>query len=197
MIVHSIREVATHFGVTNRTARYWMDAKGMPVRGPSTYDLEEIGKWLDENRRRNPKKGMGDRQVMRFARRMGVSPAYLVRVLDQVRAHKQELDLYAAHKGDKYLIDEIRSAEIKDYCKDILAGRVKDEELTKKDAAQILDKIGLQEKREYDTGRIESGDSTENIAVVMKGVLELREQEKERRRRLAEAPDGPQAEGLE
>jgi hypothetical protein len=159
-IVESAKLVAEAFKVSYGSVRKWIE-KGMPYK-PRCYDLEEIAKWrghpLPQRPRSANKKDMvalalnTDMSISDIARVTGFNRMVAQKLVTDVRGNKDLIDQYKAVREDFFAYEELQ------YLSNITPEKL--------EAAHAKDLVAMA-KTAFDKGRLESGESTENVSVIV------------------------------
>jgi len=153
--------VAKVFGKRPRTISLWK-TQGMPIEADGTYDVDKIAKW---------KAGRG----------VGVS---LDTVHDKALDYdkfRDVVDYYKVNRADIFAAEQAVDIGIQ---KKIKEKKLSDEDidgLTVHEALNWFRALGLDFGIKYDKERLERGESTENVAVLVGAIKEWKKRKRERR----------------
>jgi len=170
-------EIAREFNIAPCTVTKWKKM-GMPIRDDGLFDLDEIRAWQRESikyyKRPRPNKkeanqvwGLAKHAGMstgEIAKNTGLSQTKVSNILRYMETNKKEIDTFRDAKADIFAAEQL--AYLSHITEDKLEGT------SAKDLVQMA-------KLAYEKERIELGESTENVAVVVKHIRELKERRKE------------------
>lgn len=175
-IVNTKRKVAQHFGVTWQAVNAWCK-RGMPRMEGKLYNLDAIEIWrassvqmrkADENREQRLKK---DVMVLRMntkmsvpdiADKLGLTQHKTKTITDMVDKYKPQLEEFKANKADYFALEQIRYHD-----------HITDAKLRGTGARDLA---GMA-KMAWEKERVERGESTDNVAIIVKHIMELKQSE--------------------
>lgn len=175
-IVKTKRQVGEAFGVTKFAIGNWK-RRGMPVMEDGQYDLDAIEIWRASSVQMKRADVKRDEKVKRdvmalrmntkmsvpeIAEKMNLTLYKTKTITDMVDKYKPQLNEFKANKGDYFALEQIR------YFDHITDNKLKN--TGARDLAQMA-------KMAWEKERVERGESTDNVAVIVKHIKELKEQE--------------------
>ena len=169
-------DIAREFGVAPCTVTVWKKS-GMPVREDGLFDLDDISKWYKENDKAKFKKKKKKEDVSRvwalskhagmspteISRSLGFSESKVKNILWYLNDNKDNISNFRDAKSDVFALEQLM------YLSHITLEKL--EGTSAKDLAAMA-------KTAYEKERIEMGESTENVAVVVKHIRAIKEQQR-------------------
>jgi hypothetical protein len=172
MVVRTVKEVAKLLKVSDVTVVKWKE-KGMPWE-KGQYDLDAIMAWrgiqkpvevvsankidvmaLAENTKMN---------VADIARVTGFNRQTVEKIVGDVRANRDLIEQYRSVREDFFAYEELQ-----------YLSHVTDEKLTNTAAKDLVSMA----KTAYDKSRLEGGESTENVAVIVGAIKDWKKKRQE------------------
>ena len=160
-VVKTMVGVAKVFGKRPRTISLWK-TQGMPIEGDRTYDIEKIAKWA-------------------AGRKVGPS---LASVHDRELNYdnfRDVVDYYKVNRADIFAAEQANDISIQKKIKEKKLTDADIDGLTVHEALNWFRALGLDFGIKYDKERLERGESTENVAVLVGAIKEWKKRKKERR----------------
>lgn len=170
-------DIAREFAISPATVCQWRK-KGMPVREDGLYDLDAIRDWHRNNikssskRKKRPTAELakvwglakhGNMGMAEISRATGMSVTKVANILQYMDAHKDDISTFRDAKADIFAAEQLW------YLSHITQEKL--EGTAAKDLVEMA-------KKAYEKERIELGESTENVAVVVKHIREIKERQK-------------------
>jgi hypothetical protein len=167
--VRTKKAVAGALGIASQTIHHWV---GLPVEDDGSYDIEKIREWrqgqrikqrglqlpsgkeIDESLKALEKAKAGFEKLFSFSREM----------VGTFRGNRAEI-LAAAQAADLRLQDAIRETFTDDVVKTLSPG----------EKAKLFQVLGVDFGILYDKERLELGQSTENVSLLVKHIKEIQQ----------------------
>jgi len=159
-IVKTLVGVAKAFGKRPRTVYEWKK-HGMPIEADGTYDIEKIAKW---------KAGRG----------VGVS---LDTVHDKALDYdkfRDVVDHYKINRADVFAAEQAQNISIQRKLRDAKLSDDDIEGLSVGESMNWFRALGVDFGIKYDKERLERGESTENVAVIVGAIKEWKKRKAQR-----------------
>lgn len=195
----NVVEVSKRFKVSRMTIYSWIN-KGMPVNEDGTYDAKNIYKWLRDFKKRtvngltkytSPRKLKRDQAVLAAvesgmskvdtARTFDLSTPTVVKIIERAKKDRDLVDKYRENRAAIQVLGQAKRYEKQELVLDSIT-----EEAIKKAGLEakikLLGVLGVDKQREFEMERLERGESTENIAVIVEAIREAKRIREERDR---------------
>jgi len=174
MIVNSKGAVARAMGVYKSTVKNWI-LKGMPVREDGTYDVEEVKLWRTKTMCHRDKNAQVEQKVLalkentgmsvsKIADTLGIGVTKVNNVLAKFEKYRGELDTWKAVKADYFAMEQLRYLD-----------NITDKKLENTGARDLA----AMAKIAWEKERVERGESTDNVAVIVQHIKGLKAKLKE------------------
>ena len=189
--VSSFKRLAERFQMGRDEILEWMK-EGMPVerdkKGKVKIDTDAVKMWAKEKKgvevkdppeNRNAviqslvELGMPKREVGRM---LNLGPSQVYNVLNQFEADKPFIDKFRENRTKIFTLNQLKRQALQDRILDT----IKDEDITSESMYKrvvAVKELGVDKHREFEMERIEEGKSTDNVAMIMKHIYEIKEEE--------------------
>ena len=152
-IVKSMTEAARYFQVTPETIKRWK-LNGMPVEVGGLYDLTRIAAW---------RVGKKSRQGIEF-----IHPVV-------------NIEHFKANRANIYAREQAEAIKIQQLIRHYHFTKAQIRDLEKREAIALYDQLRRDQKDKFEQERLERGESTENVAVIVKAIKELKKKRNDKR----------------
>jgi len=153
--------VAKAFGKRPRTVSEWKK-QGMPIEADGSYDLKKIAKW-------------------KAGRVVGVGLDIVHDKGLNYDKFKDVVDYYKINRADIFAAEQASDVSLQKKLKERKLSDADIEELTVNEALNWFRALGLDFGIKYDKERLERGESTENVAVLVGAIKEWKKRKRDRR----------------
>jgi hypothetical protein len=174
--VRTKREVAAHFGLSSCQLYHW---RGLPVEEDGTYDLEKIRLWRQERAVRPVLERKG--RILPTAKEIDANLKALVDAKKQVaELNRNSSEVAEVFRGGRVDVLAAAQAKMAALSRTILDSFSEEEIKAMKpaDRTRLLYVVNLTLAINYDKERLESDQSTENIAVVVDLIRKMKRERK-------------------
>ncbi len=110
------------------------------------------------------------------AKKFSRHPGSISRIIRRIKENDELLQQFRERKADIFDYNQLRRQEVQDEILDsINLKEIKDAKLGQKITA--LNLLGMDKAREFEQGRLQRGESTENVAVIVGMIKKMKEAE--------------------
>lgn len=168
-----MNQLALAMGVSRTAAMKWV-RRGLPKREDGTFDVEEANEWLSKNVKPRTQIPKGVKQEIvalavntrktpkQIAEMTGAKRTLVNQITTMIRKYMPHVGKFKDARSDIYTIEEMRYLDF-----------ITDKKLNKTNARDLA----AMAKMAWEKDRVEKGASTDNVAVIVKHIRELKEQE--------------------
>ena len=170
-IVKSLSAVGRYFKVSQPAVSKWKHLKGMPVEADGSYSLPRIAAWRALT---------VAREAESLDKVEGVDPEVLAEVKKELGRFRRLAEVYKMERGEVFASAQAKMLSLGEQILD----SIKEKDISKmhiRDKIKALKDITSSVGSLYQNERLEEGQSTENIQVVVKAIKEAQKREFARR----------------
>jgi hypothetical protein len=172
-IAENMNQLALAMGVSRTAAMKWV-RRGLPKKEDGTFDVDEANEWLSKNVKPRPQLPKGVKQEVvslavntrktpkQIAEITGVKRSLVNQITMMVRKYMPGLNNFKDMRTDVYALEEMRYMDF-----------ITDKKLKNTSARDLASMA----KAAWEKDRIQRGQATDNVAVIVKYIRELKVKE--------------------